>query len=102
MPLHSGKTAHQEQLKLMLPVIVPVLLLSIIPLARGIYFGFTDYRLGDPARFNGLENYLQLAGDAFFWQSFRAGFMWTIAVTAGQVILGLVLAILLNTKMRFT
>jgi multiple sugar transport system permease protein len=86
----------------MLPVILPVLLLSILPLARGIYFGFTDYRLGDPARFNGLENYVQLARDAYFWQSFRAGLVWTLAVTAGQVILGLLLALLLNAKIRFT
>ncbi|MGH7492858.1 MAG: carbohydrate ABC transporter permease [bacterium] len=102
MPVHSKKRHQQEQIKLLLPVLVPVLLLSIIPLARGIYFGFTDYRLGDPARFNGIENYVQLAGDSYFWQSFRTGFVWTIAVTAGQVLLGLILAMLLNTKLRFT
>ena len=93
---------RQEQLKLLLPVILPVLLLSILPLARGIYLGFTDYRLGDPIRFNGIDNYVQLAGDTFFWQSFRVGFVWTLAVTAGQVLLGLLLALLLNTKVRFT
>lgn len=96
------KRQNQEQLKLLLPVILPVLLLSILPLARGIYLGFTDYRLGDPARFNGIDNYVQLARDTFFWQSFRVGFVWTLAVTAGQVLLGLLLAMMLNTKVRFT
>ena len=96
------KLHNQEQLKLLLPVILPVLLLSILPLARGIYLGFTDYRLGDPIRFNGMANYIQLARDTFFWQSFRVGFAWTLAVTAGQVILGLILALLLNTRIRFT
>lgn len=100
--LNSKRSHKHEQLKLLLPVILPVLLLSIIPLARGIYLGFTDYRLGDPIQFNGVENYIQLARDEFFWQSFRVGLVWTLAVTAGQVLLGLALAMLLNTKVRFT
>lgn len=100
--LNSKRSHKQEQLKLLLPVILPVLLLSILPLARGIYLGFTDYRLGDPIQFNGIENYIQLARDEFFWQSFRVGLVWTLAVTAGQVLLGLALAMLLNTKVRFT
>lgn len=100
--LNSKRSHKHEQLKLLLPVILPVLLLSIFPLARGIYLGFTDYRLGDPIQFNGIENYIQLARDEFFWQSFRVGLVWTLAVTAGQVLLGLALAMLLNTKVRFT
>lgn len=71
------------------------------PLVRGIYLGFTDYRLGDPISFNGLENYIQLFNDEYFWSSFKIGMIWTIAVTAIQVILGLGLALLLNTKVRF-
>jgi len=90
------------QLKLLLPALLPVLLFSLIPLLRGIYLGFTDYRLGDPIHFNGLDNYARMAHDTFFWQSFQVGFLWTIVVTAGQVLLGLGLAMLLNLKVRFT
>ncbi|MCG3157217.1 MAG: L-arabinose transport system permease protein AraP [bacterium] len=100
--MRNRKSPPLEQLKLLLPVIVPVLLFSIIPLARGIYLGFTDYRLGDPPHFNGWDNYVQLVRDTFFWQSFRVGMLWTLAVTAGQVMLGLLLAMLLNTRIRFT
>lgn len=92
----------QETLKLLWPVLVPVLLFSIIPLVRGLYLGFTDYRLGDEIRFNGLANYAQLARDTYFWKSFQVGFLWTLVVTAGQIILGLGLALLLNTRVRFT
>lgn len=93
---------NRGYLKLLLPVLIPVLLLSVIPLLRGIYLGFTDYRLGDPIRFNGLDNYGRMLQDLYFWQSFQVGFVWTIVVTAGQVFLGLCLALLLNRKMRFT
>ena len=79
-----------------------VLLLSVVPLLRGIYLGFTDYRLGDAIQFNGLDNYAQMASDIYFWQSFRVGFLFTIIVTAAQVVLGLGLALLLNLKLRFT
>ncbi len=97
----SQRQSH-ESLKLLWPVLLPVLLFSIIPLLRGIYLGFTDYRLGDEIRFNGFENYLQLARDTYFWKSFQVGFLWTLVVTAGQIILGLGLALLLNAKVRFT
>jgi multiple sugar transport system permease protein len=96
------KLQSAQQLAFLLPFLILVLVLSVIPLLRGIYLGFTDYRLGDAIRFNGLDNYEQMANDLYFWQSFRAGFLFTIIVTAGQVLLGLGLALLLNLKLRFT
>jgi multiple sugar transport system permease protein len=98
--LRKSKTA--EQLNLLLPILAPIALLSVLPLLRGIYIGFTDYQLGGDIRFNGLENYRQMIRDQYFWRSFRVGFIWTLAVTAGQVVLGLGLALLLNMKIRFT
>ncbi len=92
----------QGQAALLLPVFLLVGVFSLVPLLRGIYLGFTDYRLGDPITFNGLENYAQLFRDEFFWYSFRVGILWTLVVTALQVVLGLGLALLLNTKIRFT
>ncbi len=89
------------QLQLLLPVIVLVTVFSLAPLLRGIYLGFTDYRLGDPISFNGIDNYVQLFNDEYFWSSFRIGMVWTFIVTALQVGLGLGLALLLNTKIRF-
>ncbi|MBN1153880.1 sugar ABC transporter permease [candidate division KSB1 bacterium] len=73
---------------------------SILPLLRGIYLGFTDYQLGGGIKFNGIDNYIQMLHDQYFWRSFRVGFIWTITVTAGQIVLGMVLALLLNTRIR--
>ncbi len=97
--LYSKKELGQIQL--LFPVILLVTIFSLAPLLRGIYLGFTDYRLGDPISFNGIENYIQLFNDEYFWNSFRIGMVWTFVVTALQVILGLGLALLLNTKIRF-
>lgn len=87
------------QIGLVLPFLVPVVIFSVIPLLRGIYLGFTDYRFGFPMSFNGLENYRYMLTDSYFWSSFRVGAIWTIGVTGGQVILGLALAQLLNADL---
>lgn len=97
--LYSKKELGQIQL--LFPVILLVTIFSLAPLLRGIYLGFTDYRLGDPISFNGIENYIQLFNDEYFWSSFKIGMVWTFVVTALQVTLGLGLALLLNTKIRF-
>ncbi len=89
------------QIQLLFPVILLVSVFSLFPLLRGIYLGFTDYRLGDPISFNGLDNYVQLFNDEYFWSSFKIGMIWTLVVTALQVCLGLGLALLLNNKIKF-
>ncbi len=95
------RTTDRGQLTFLWPVLVPVLLFSILPLLRGIYLGFTDYQLGSGIKFNGLANYVQMMHDHYFWRSFRVGFIWTLTVTAGQIILGMCLALLLHSHIRF-
>jgi len=97
--LYSKKELGQIQL--LFPVILLVSVFSLFPLLRGIYLGFTDYRLGDPISFNGLDNYVQLFNDEYFWDSFKIGMIWTFIVTTLQVSLGLGLALLLNNKIKF-
>ena len=89
------------QLQLLFPVILLVSVFSLFPLLRGIYLGFTDYRLGDAISFNGFDNYAQLFNDEYFWDSFKIGMIWTFIVTTLQVSLGLGLALLLNNKIKF-
>ncbi len=96
------RNPNLDQLQLLLPVLLPVLLISFIPLVRGIYIGFTNYQLGGKITFNGLENYRLMLHDRFFWRSMAVGFLWTIVVTALQVVFGMGLAILLNQKLKLT
>lgn len=95
------KHSFLGQFGLVLPFLIPVLFFSVIPLLRGISLGFTDYQFGWEPAFNGLENYRYMLEDSYFWSSFRIGFIWTFGVTAGQILLGLGLALLLNAKLHF-
>jgi len=97
--LYSKKELGQIQL--LFPVILLVTVFSLFPLLRGIYLGFTEYRLGDQISFNGIDNYVQLFNDEYFWNSFKIGMLWTLIVTALQISLGLGLALLLNSKIKF-
>lgn len=86
---------------MLLPAVVPILVLSVYPLVRGMYLGFTDAHSGFNVEyhFTGLENYREILSDEMFWSSFRIGFIWTFAVTIIQFVLAMGLALLLNQKM---
>ncbi|GAA4244648.1 sugar ABC transporter permease [Dactylosporangium darangshiense] len=88
---------------LLLPSLLPIAVLSVFPLLRGIYLGFTDARAGRNVEvsFTGLANYGKLLRDDLFWNSFKVGLFWAFSVTILQFLLALGLALLLNEQLRF-
>lgn len=87
---------------LLFPALAPVVVLSVVPLLRGVYLGFTDAEAGRnvDVSFTGLDNYRQMLSDDLFWQSFRVGLTWAFAVTILQFLLSLGLALLLQQPLR--
>lgn len=94
---------NREVWFLLLPAMIPVLILNVYPLLRGIYLGFTDAKAGIAVTttFNGLENYTQLMDNDLFWNSFKVGLIWAFSVTILQFVAGIGLALLLNENLRF-
>ena len=92
----------RESLLLLIPVLIPVVVLSILPLARGIYLGFTDSHagLGVHTHFIGLDNFRRLIHDDLFVNSFKVGVIWAVSVTALQFVFALGLALLLSQPLR--
>ncbi|MFI7277039.1 carbohydrate ABC transporter permease [Streptomyces sp. NPDC049879] len=88
---------------LLLPALIPILVLSVVPLLYGISLAFTDSQSGrtESTQFVGLANFADLRFDSLFWDSFRIGLVWAVCVTALQVLLGLGLALLLDQRLRF-
>jgi multiple sugar transport system permease protein len=93
----------RESLVLLIPALLPILLLSVAPLARGIYLGFTDSRAGFGVKthFTGLDNFHRLIHDSLFVNSFKIGLIWAGAVTFIQFCLALGLALLLSQQLKF-
>jgi multiple sugar transport system permease protein len=92
----------REALLLLIPALIPVVLLSVVPLMRGMYLGFTDSRagLGVETHFIGLDNFERLIHDDLFVNSFKIGLIWAVSVTAIQFVLALGLALLLSQPLR--
>jgi len=86
-----------------LPAFIPLVLLSVVPLSQAVWTAFTDSVAGFNVKvsFIGLENFRRLLTDALFWQSFKIGIIWALAVTFLALFLGFGLALLLNQKLRF-
>ena len=85
-----------------LPTMALLLAINIFPLIWAIRLSFTGFmaNLPNPARFLGLDNYVDILTDEDVWTNFQitAHFVfWTIAL---QVVIGLGLALLINHKFR--
>ncbi|MFT2815924.1 carbohydrate ABC transporter permease [Leifsonia sp. A12D58] len=92
----------REAWLLVLPAMIPVVLFSVYPLVQGILLGFTDAKagLGVVTSFNGVDNYVRLASNELFWNSFRIGLIWAFSVTILQFLASLGLALLLNLDLK--
>ncbi|MGN6325709.1 carbohydrate ABC transporter permease [Pseudolysinimonas sp.] len=98
-----ASTRRTEAIALALPSALPIMILSVLPIIVGLLYAFTDSTIinPDPPQFVGLKNFGRVFADAPFWQSFGIGAVWTVSVTVLQVVLGLALALLLNSNLRF-
>ncbi|GAB2599147.1 carbohydrate ABC transporter permease [Pseudactinotalea suaedae] len=98
----SSRAQRREAIALVVPAMAPIIVFSVIPLMAGVYLGFTDatLRRNDVADFIGLDNFIRLMGDRFFWESFRIGLVWAVACSVLTLLCAMGLALLLNTDLR--
>lgn len=84
-----------------LPTIAGLLILNIIPTIQTIYQSF--FKTGDFGRGNifiGLENYQKLLGDKQIWQALLNTLKYAVVEVPFSIAIALVLAVLLNRKMK--
>ncbi|MBA3329588.1 MAG: sugar ABC transporter permease [Actinobacteria bacterium] len=97
----AGLSAREATF-LVIPALLPIAILSVAPLARGIYLGFTDARAGFEVTTNfiGLDNFRTLLQDDLFVNSFKIGLIWAVSVTLIQFCLALGLSLLLSQQLH--
>ncbi len=84
-----------------LPTMIGLIVLNIYPIFKTIYESF--FKTGDFGRGNifiGFENYTKMFADAEVWQSLINTFKYAIVEVPFSIVISLVLAVLLNRKMR--
>lgn len=75
--------------------------LTIFPLGFSFVTSLQEFRVGQPARFVGFQNYRNLLQDSSFHGSLLTTLTFTAAATGIEFVLGLALALLLKDELRF-
>ncbi len=78
------------------PSIAFFLLFWILPVLLALYYSLTRWKVGRPATFVGLKNYIDLFTDPQFHQSVKVSVVITLLAVTGTLVLSLLLAVLLN------
>lgn len=84
-----------------LPTMIGLIVLNIYPIFKTIYESF--FKTGDFGRDNqfiGAANYVKMFGDPEIWQALINTFKYAIVEVPFSIIISLVLAVLLNRKMK--
>jgi ABC-type sugar transport system permease subunit len=71
----------------------------LIPVIYTIYLGFTDYNLMNDPKWIGIQNYLQIFQDENFITALGNTFYFSMFTIFPSMALGLIVAVLLNTKL---
>jgi multiple sugar transport system permease protein len=82
------------------PSTLLVLGFSLIPMAWALRLSFTDSDLVTPGKGVGLANYRALGHDPVFWQSLRNTLTLIVLYIPSSLVLGLVVALLLNKRIK--
>jgi len=100
----TGSLARREALTFYLlisPWLLGLLLFVLGPMVASLVISFTKWDLLSPARFVGLDNYEKMfTRDPLFWQSLKVTAIYTLVYVPVELAGGLVLALLMNQKLR--
>lgn len=87
-------------LLMVLPTIVGLLVLNIYPLCRTVYMSFFKSGSFGAWTFVGLDNYVQMFKNAGFWTITKNTLMFMVFTVPVTVIIGLLIAVLLNQRIK--
>lgn len=84
------------------PATLALLALIILPALSVFFVAMTDWQFGARTfSYIGFQNYRELFADPDFYQSLRNTFVYTLIVVPGTVLLGLVIALLVESGRAF-
>jgi multiple sugar transport system permease protein len=100
----GSKLRRQEAIAFylfILPWIIGFFLFYLGPMLGSLYFSFTKWDLLTPPEFVGLENYVRIfTRDPLFLQSLKVTVIYTLAYIPLDMAFGLLIAVLMNRKIR--
>jgi multiple sugar transport system permease protein len=83
------------------PALILILLMAVYPTFRVIYLSVMDYsRVSKEMVFVGIDNYTKIIGDINFQKAFWQTLRFSLFSSAGHVLLGLILALIMNAGLN--
>lgn len=86
----------------LLPNLIGFLIFSFLPVASAFYISLTNWDGINKMKFIGVSNYIELFQHDTFWIAFWNTIVYTITSVPATIILGLLVATLLNQKLKGT
>ncbi len=83
-----------------IPALLVYCIFSIIPIFISFYYSFMSWNGFSPMEYVGLANFRAILNDSVFWLSVRNNLIVVAASVFGQIPIALVLALLLNRKIK--
>jgi len=85
----------------LIPALFLLSLTVFVPALQAFYLSFTTYQdIGESPKFIGIDNFVKLWSDPIFWLTLVNTIVYLVGVVPILVILPLILAILVNQKLR--
>jgi multiple sugar transport system permease protein len=99
----SGRTADQTRWGYLMvaPMMIGFAIFFLIALVASLYLSFTDWKVISAPNWVGLDNYVKLSRDKVFLDAVRNTAMLTVPNVVLRLIFSMLLAIALNTNIRF-
>lgn len=81
---------------LVVPILIFFIVWNVIPTLWMVGLGFYDYSLitGEPEKFIGLKNFIDIANNSTVWHNFGRTFLWVVLTTGIETVLGVLLGFL--------
>ena len=85
-----------------LPTIALLAVINIFPLFWSLRLSFTSFSVyeGGKPTWVGIQNYITVLSDAYYWRQFTTTTVYVIIVVTAELIIGFTLAYLLNQKFK--
>lgn len=104
----AGKRKHEFMIErrrtyrlLCLPGVILYTFFFILPICMGIYYSFTDWNgIGKNYTFIGLKNFYNILHSKLYITTLGFTLKYTILLVIGTIALGMILALLLNAKLK--
>ncbi len=100
--MFKGRTKYIKGYFFATPLLVVLAVAVLFPALYNLGIAFSEFSVADHSwRFAGLQNFAKLWNSPLFWNSFRVTLLWVGGNVSLQLVIGLAIALALNSIIRF-